>query len=251
MFVPPPMVHTTPYNEENIYYATPRDVMGVNERLQGFQDQFLEMQREINAIRGKNLFGKTTSELCLVHNVQILPKFKVPDFEKYKVNSCPQIHLVMYARKISTQTDNHQLLIHYFQDSLTGAALKWWREIAAQICPPLEEKEMTKMFLKTRSSFYHDIMIASVPSDFTEMVNMGMRLEEAVREGRLTKEAGASSHVKKFTNNFSKKKESDVNFVSYDKQRRKYQHVAVVSPIISPPMIAPIYQPQFLHQHQQ
>lgn len=32
----------------------------------------------------------------------------------------------MYARKMSTQIDNHQLLIHYFQDSLTSAALKWY-----------------------------------------------------------------------------------------------------------------------------
>ncbi|XP_050908369.1 uncharacterized protein LOC127121992 [Lathyrus oleraceus] len=191
------------------------------------------MQKEINALRGKDLFRKTASELYLVPNVQIPPKFKVPDFEKYKGNSCPQSHLVMYARKMSTQTDNHQLLIHYFQDSLTGAALKWymglnntkirtfnnlcedfvhqykynidmaldrdqlramsqkdkesfkeyaqrWHEIAGQIFPPLEEKEMTKIFLKTPSSFYYDCMIANAPNDFTEMVNMGMRLEEAV-----------------------------------------------------------------------
>ena len=32
----------------------------------------------------------------------------------------------MYARKMSTQMDNQQLLIHYFQDSLTGAALRWY-----------------------------------------------------------------------------------------------------------------------------
>ena len=145
----------------------------------------------------------------------------------------------MYARKMSTQTDNDQLLINYFQDSLSGAALRWymgldsanirsfndigetfvkqykynvdmapdkdqlramsqkdketfkeyaqrWRELAAQIVPPLEEKEMTKIFLKTLSSFYYERMIASAPSDFTEMVNMGVRLEEGVREGRLT-----------------------------------------------------------------
>ena len=139
-----------------------------------------------------------------------------------------------------TQTDNLQMLIHYFQDRLTGAALQWymrlnytnnhtfrdlgtafvqqykynldmapdrdqlramsqkeketfkeyaqrWREIAAQISPSLEEKELTKIFLKTLSSFYYERMVASAPSDFTEMVNMGVRLEEAVREGRLVK----------------------------------------------------------------
>lgn len=32
----------------------------------------------------------------------------------------------MYTRKISTQTDNHKMLIHYFQDSLIGVALKWY-----------------------------------------------------------------------------------------------------------------------------
>ncbi|XP_050908676.1 uncharacterized protein LOC127122378 [Lathyrus oleraceus] len=238
MYVPSPVVHTTHYNEENVYHAAPSEVVGVDEMLEGFQDQFLEMQMEINALRGKDLFGKTASELCLVPNVQILPKFKVLDFDKYKGNSCPQSHLVMYARNMSTQTDNHQLLIHYFQDSLTGVVLKWWRRIAAHICLPLEEKDMTKTFLKTLSSFYYDCIIASAPSDFTEMVNMGMRLEEAAREGRLTKEAGASSHVKKFTNNFSKKKESDVSVISYGRQRRKYQHVIVVSPVISPPMVA-------------
>ena len=47
---------------------------------------------------------------------------------------------------------------------------------------------MTKIFLKTLSSFYYEHMIASVPNDFTEMVNMGMRLEEGVCEGQLSKE---------------------------------------------------------------
>lgn len=100
------------------------------------------------------------------------------------------------------QISNHQMLIHYFQDSLTGFALKCynnlnrddiktftdlgeafirqykynldmapvrdqlrtmalkdketfkeysqlWREVAVQISPPLEEKEMTKIFLNS------------------------------------------------------------------------------------------------------
>lgn len=41
----------------------------------------------------------------------------------------------MYARNMSTQTDNHQLLIDYFQDSLSGAALKWYMGLdITQIC---------------------------------------------------------------------------------------------------------------------
>ena len=41
-----------------------------------------------------------------------------------------------------------------------------WREIAAQISPPLEEKELTKIYLKTLSTFYYDRMVASAPSNF-------------------------------------------------------------------------------------
>ena len=58
-----------------------------------------------------------------------------------------------------------------------------WREIASQVVPPMGEQEMTKVLLKTLGSFYYVRMVASAPSDFTEMVIMGVRLEEAVREG--------------------------------------------------------------------
>ncbi|XP_050915933.1 uncharacterized protein LOC127131033 [Lathyrus oleraceus] len=211
-------------------------------------------------------------------------KFKVPDFEKYKGNSCPLSHLLMYARKMSTQTDNYQTLIHYFQDSLIGVALKWymgldstqihtsndlgedfvshykynvdmapdrdqlcdmsqkdkenfkeytqrWHEISTQVNPPLEEKEMTKLFLKTLGPFYYDRMVAGAPNDFTEMVNMGMRLEEGVCEGRL-KESGSSETSIRYGNGLPKKKKHDANAILQEKRSRsprsnqRHQHVA-------------------------
>ncbi|KAI5408487.1 hypothetical protein KIW84_054364 [Lathyrus oleraceus] len=56
------------------------------------------------------------------------------------------------------------------------------------------------------------------PSDFTEMVNMGMRLEEGVREGRLTREESSSA---KCYGAFAKKKEGEAHAVtSHVKPRR-------------------------------
>lgn len=210
----------------------------------------------------------------------------------------------MYARRMSTQTSNQQLLIHYFQDSLTGAALKWymgldgtkistfrdlgdafvkqykynldmapdrdqlramsqreresfkeyaqrWREIAAQICPPLEEKEMTNIYLKTLSPFYYGLMVASAPSDFTEMVSMGVRLEEAVREGRLTKEAEIPNSSRRYGNNFAKKKDQDVSSVLPSQQRKRCQsQITTVAPIISPTP-TPAHKTVVPHHHQQ
>lgn len=190
------------------------------------QDQLQDLRKEIRANRDKNLFGKNARELCLVPNVKLPTKFKVPDFEKYIGDTCPETHLTLYARRMSACTDNHQVLIYYFQDSLVGVALRWyiglnnseirtfedlgeafacqycfnmdmapdrdqlqslsqkdketfkeytqrWRGLAAQISPPLEEKEMTKIFLKTLSPFFYERMVASDPTDITKMVTMG------------------------------------------------------------------------------
>jgi hypothetical protein len=75
----------------------------------------------------------------------------------------------------------------------------------------LEEKKMTKIFMRTLSSFYYERMIASSPSDFTEMVNMGMRLEEGVREGCLSRDEASTS--KRYDSSFSKKKDSETNAI--------------------------------------
>lgn len=69
---------------------------------------------------------------------------------------------------------------------------------------------MIKLFLKMLSLFYHDRMVASVPSDFIEMVNIGLRLEEGVREGQL-KEGGSTDSSRKCGNGLPKKKEQDAN----------------------------------------
>jgi hypothetical protein len=45
------------------------------------KDQFLELRKELKTLRGKDLFGKSAAELCLVPNLKILVKFEVPDFE--------------------------------------------------------------------------------------------------------------------------------------------------------------------------
>ena len=79
---------------------------------------------------------------------------------------------------------------------------------------------MTKIFLKTLSSFYYERMIASAPNNFTQMVSMGMRLEEGVRDGHLSKEEASSS--KKYGGSFSKRKEEETTLVSVGRKRRPH-----------------------------
>jgi len=191
------------------------------------------------------------------------------------------------------------MLVHFFQDSLTGATQKWymsldcarirtfndlanafihqysynsdmvpdreqlramtqgdkeafmeyaqrWRGFAAQIVPPLEDKELTRIFLKTLSPFYYERMIATAPSNFAEMVGMGMRLEERVREGRLRKESTPARNAKRFGNNYPKKKEQEIDMVAhggYQPGYPTYPYVANISPSTPAPQ-NPYYQPQ-------
>ena len=68
-------------------------------------------------------------ELCLVPDVVIPPKFKVSDFDKYKGTTCPKNHLKMYNRKMGAYSKNEKLLMHFFQESLIGAAVTWYTNL--------------------------------------------------------------------------------------------------------------------------
>jgi len=46
-----------------------------------------------------------------VFDIVIPPKFKVPEFEKYKGASCPQNHLTMYCKKMVAHVGDEKLLI--------------------------------------------------------------------------------------------------------------------------------------------
>jgi len=109
MIYPALAVHAIPQDEGPIFHS---GSVGAYDRMDELQEKYDEMQREMKALRGKEIFGKTAYDLCLVPNVQIPHKFKVPDFEKYKGNSCPKDHLVMYARKPSAYAKDDQVLIY-------------------------------------------------------------------------------------------------------------------------------------------
>jgi len=120
-----PVIHTVPQNEEPIFHSGNLEAYN---RVDDIQEKYERMNREMQALE-KELSKNDVYDLCLVPNVQIPHKFKLPDIEKYKGTSSPKYHLTMYVRKMSTYAYDHQVLIHYFQESLTGAALKWYMNL--------------------------------------------------------------------------------------------------------------------------
>ncbi|RDX84755.1 hypothetical protein CR513_34156, partial [Mucuna pruriens] len=197
----------------------------------------------MRAIEGTGGHGIDAINLCLVLNIELPSDFKVPKFEKYKGSSCPRVHLAMYCRKMAPYTQQDKILMHCFQDSLTGAALRWyvsldgghiktwrdladaflrqykynedmapdhshlhnlskadtegfkdyaqrWRELAAQVQPPLSEREMASMFIDTLPSPFYDKVVGSVASNFADLVVIGERIEAGIKRDRFTQDRG-------------------------------------------------------------
>lgn len=87
------------------------------------------LEEKLKAIEGHYAFGLNASDMCLVPGLIMPPKFKTPNFEKYKGDSCPKQHLVMFCRKMTSYAHNDKLMIHCFQDSLSGTSLSWYMQL--------------------------------------------------------------------------------------------------------------------------
>lgn len=196
------------------------------------------LEKRLRAIEGTDCYNFNVNDLCLVPNVMIPPKFKIPEFDKYKGDTCPKNHLTMYCRKMTACSRDDKLLIHFFQESLTGAALIWymnlkrgpirtwkdlaeafmkqyrynmdmapdrtqlqnmvkndkesfkeyaqhWREVAAQVQPPLSDKEMVAIFIDTLQSPFYDKMIGTASSNFSDLVAIGDMVEMGMKKGKI------------------------------------------------------------------
>lgn len=97
------------------------------------------IEEKLKAMEGFNVIGLDAAEICLFHGVIIPAKFKVPDFEKYKGASDPRTHIRAYS-------DDDKLLMHFFQDILSGAYLYWYIQLKGTHIPYW--RDMVKAFLK-------------------------------------------------------------------------------------------------------
>ena len=108
-----------------LYFAAGRIPLAMAEK--GKLDHIEERLRVVEG--GGSYAFANTAELCLVTNIVIPPKFKVSEFNKYKGTTCPNNHLKMYCKKMGAYTKDQKLLMHFFQESLTGAAITWYTNL--------------------------------------------------------------------------------------------------------------------------
>jgi hypothetical protein len=202
-------------------------------------DKLVALEQRMRAFEGLHLYDPIkAAEMCLVPNVVIPKKFRVPEFIKYMGTQCPITHLKAYCNKMAEVVDDEKLLIHFFQDSLSDAALIWymrldntkvkkwkdlvdafmrqykfnidvgpdrlslqamekeneesireytrrWSEVAAQVNPPMLEREMISLFSNTFKAPYFEYLVKSSAQHFTDLVVIAERIEQAIGLGKI------------------------------------------------------------------
>ncbi|KAE8654967.1 hypothetical protein F3Y22_tig00117034pilonHSYRG00338 [Hibiscus syriacus] len=237
-----------------------------------------ELTRQIKSLEERmksveiteSFYGFDASELSLVPDLILPIKFKAPEFDKYNGTTCPSSHITMFCRRMAGYVKDEKLLIHCFQDSLTGPALKWytqltkanirswkdlakafleqyrhvtdmvpdrwtlqnlekknnetfrqyaqrWRDNAAQVQPPLSEKEATVMFVHTLKAPYLSHLMGNATRNFADLVISGELIENVLKSGKIESNDGSSSKRPTY-----RKKENEVNNAnSYSKGSSK------------------------------
>ncbi|KAJ6893823.1 hypothetical protein NC652_027792 [Populus alba x Populus x berolinensis] len=93
--------------------------------------KLVALEQRLRALEGIRLYDpiKAAAEMCLVPNIVIPKKFRVPEFVKYTGTQCPITHLKAYCNRMAEVVDDEKLLIHFFQESLSDAALTWYMRL--------------------------------------------------------------------------------------------------------------------------
>ncbi|RDX63194.1 hypothetical protein CR513_58401, partial [Mucuna pruriens] len=114
------------------------------------------------------------ADLCLVSDVILPIDFKTLKFDKYKGSACLQTHLAMYCKKIAAYVQEDKILIHCFQDSLSGVALSWY--VSLERGRIKTWKDLAEAFLKQYK--YNKEMAP----DWSCLQNMTKRDQEGFKE---------------------------------------------------------------------
>ncbi|XP_017416451.2 uncharacterized protein LOC108327238 [Vigna angularis] len=263
-----PIPHVVTREDSSAEAAQHATMVGGFGSLVGATGRLESLEARLRAVEGVESYGfGDAARLSLVSGLKIPPKFKAPEFEKYKGNTCPKSHVTMYCRKMAAYAHDEQLLIHVFQEGLAGVALNWythlepyrircwadladafvkqyvynthvaldrlqlqnmtkkdnetfkeyaqrWRELAAQVEPPLFDKEMVSMFVNTLQPPFYEHMVGNVSVNFADTIIIGERIEIGLKNGKIAYGPPAATNYKKPSFNQGKKKEGEVHAAS-------------------------------------
>ncbi|KAE8692135.1 hypothetical protein F3Y22_tig00110858pilonHSYRG00062 [Hibiscus syriacus] len=118
---------TIPDNHPDNYHVPDFDE---EDKAKKMEEKIRMLEDQMKMVKGdQDYYGVDAMELSLVPDLVLPPKFKVPEFEKFNGNNCPSADITMFCRKMTGYVGNDQLLIHCFQESLSGSAIRWYNQL--------------------------------------------------------------------------------------------------------------------------
>jgi hypothetical protein len=94
-----------------------------------------------------------------------------------------------------------------------------WREKAARARPPLDEREMIKIFVDTLKNPYFDRMIGLQMQFFVDLIPVGERIEDALKTKKIVDMAALMALAEQAPKKASTKKEGDVQMIGRNNGR--------------------------------
>ncbi|XP_040965730.1 uncharacterized protein [Gossypium hirsutum] len=217
------------------------------------QDKYRILEERIKAVEGAEVFSAlSVKELSLVLDLVLPPKFKAPDFEKYDGTRCPKAHLIMFCRKMTGYVNDDKLLVHCFQDSLAGSALRWynqlsrerirsWKDLASAFCEQYRHvsdmvpdrltlgKEADRDFSAICTKIEGYLCSGSATKDFADIVISGELIKNTVKSGRMEGPESSKRAVP------VKKKEAEAHMVGTESHSAPNSYPAQPRPHYRPP----------------
>ncbi|XP_071932091.1 uncharacterized protein [Coffea arabica] len=118
-FLPDHIVQTKPEMGESF---APVDI-----KLLKRLDRFDEFMRKSQGLNKQGVLDY--DKLCLFPNMQLPEGFKTPKFNKYDGTGNPKTYLRLFANKLGRPTDDENLPLRLFPESLEGDALDWYSKL--------------------------------------------------------------------------------------------------------------------------
>ncbi|KAH1253936.1 hypothetical protein GmHk_04G010482 [Glycine max] len=89
-----------------------------------------------------------------------------------------------------------------------------WRDLAAQVAPPMVEKEMITMMVDTLPVFYYEKLVGYMPSSFADLVFAGERIKVGLKRGKFDYVSSIGTNARRIGATGAKKKEGDTHVVT-------------------------------------
>ena len=163
----------------------------------------------------RKMTGYTSNDKLLIHcfqdslNGSVTRWYNFLSWDQIKSwTDLTKAFLVQYKHMTDTAPDRMSLqnIEKKTNETFCEYAHKWW-DLAAQVQPPMIDKELNKMFLNTLKAPYYDWMIGNSNKDFSDIVSAGKMIEAGVKQGKIE-----ASETKR---QIPKRKKGETHVVTY------------------------------------